>query len=41
VETALKENWPEELTRRTGREVRIAADPALALHGAFAQAVPL
>ena len=41
VETALKPEWLAELARRTGRKVRIAADPALALHGAFAQAVLL
>jgi len=35
----LTEGWLTELTRRTGREVRLAADPALALDGGFAQAV--
>jgi hypothetical protein len=30
-----------ELARRTGREVRLATEPKLALEGAFAQAVPL
>jgi hypothetical protein len=32
--------WRAELTRRSGREVRLATDPALALEGGFAQAVP-
>jgi ribonuclease G len=41
VEKALRAEWLEELARRSGREVRIAADPALALQSAFAQAVPL
>lgn len=40
VEKALKPEWLAELARRSGREVRIAADPALAPHAAFAQAVP-
>jgi hypothetical protein len=35
----LSESWLAELKRRTGREVRLAADPALALDGGFAQAV--
>ena len=30
-----------ELARRTGREVRVATEPKLALEGAFAQAVPV
>ncbi|MXO60260.1 ribonuclease [Altererythrobacter salegens] len=33
------EPWLEELARRTGRQVRTAPDPALALDGGFAQAV--
>jgi len=41
IKSKLKESWIEELGRRTGREVRIATDPALALEGGFAQAVPL
>jgi len=32
--------WLTELSRRTGREVRLAPDPALAPHAAFAQAQP-
>jgi ribonuclease G len=40
VSAMLREEWLEELARRTGREVRVAADPALALDGGFAQAVP-
>jgi ribonuclease G len=41
VESALKPAWLDELARRTGRTVRIKADPGLALSAAFAQAVPL
>jgi hypothetical protein len=41
VISQLSEDWLAELARRTGREVRLAGDPALALDGAFAQAVPL
>lgn len=37
----LSEPWLEELARRTAREIRLAADPGLALEGGFAQAVPL
>ena len=36
----LSEDWRAELARRSGREVRVTADPALALDGGFAQAVP-
>lgn len=35
----LREDWLTELARRSGREVRIATNPALALDGGFAQAV--
>ena len=35
------ESWIDELARRSGRQVRIAADPALAFDGAFAQAVSI
>lgn len=38
---AMRPDWLEELARRTGRVVRLAPDPALALSGGFAQAVPL
>ncbi len=41
LEAKLKPEWLAELARRTGREVRLAIDPKLALEGAFAQAVPL
>lgn len=41
IEKALKPEWLAELARRTAREVRIAADPALAPRAAFAQSVPL
>jgi ribonuclease G len=37
----LRDDWLTELKRRTGREVRLASDPKLALSAAFAQAVPL
>ena len=33
--------WRTELARRTGREVRVAGDPVLAVTGGFAQAVAL
>lgn len=39
VEAALVPAWREDLSRRTGREIRIAADPALALDAGLAQAV--
>lgn len=41
VATKLREDWLADLTRRTGREVRLGSDPMLALSAAFAQAVPL
>jgi hypothetical protein len=41
IQGKLSEAWLAELARRTGREIRFAADPALALEGGFAQAVPL
>ena len=40
VQAKLRDDWLAELARRSGREVRTAADPALALDGGFAQAVP-
>lgn len=39
IETALRPAWLDELARRSGRAVRIASDPALALDATFAQAV--
>lgn len=36
---AIRPAWLEELSRRLGRPVRTAADPALALAGGFAQSV--
>ena len=40
VAAAIADDWRAELARRTGRDVRVAIDPALALEGGFAQAVP-
>lgn len=40
VKACLREEWLAELSRRTGRETRVEADPELALGGGFAQAVP-
>ncbi len=39
VIAALRPGWRDELARRSGRTIRYAADPGLALDGAFAQAV--
>ena len=41
VKARLGEAWLAELARRTGREIRVAIDPALALEAGFAQAVAL
>ncbi|MFM5923857.1 MAG: ribonuclease [Novosphingobium sp.] len=41
VEAALRTDWREELAGRTGRTIRIAVDPGVALAAGFAQAVPL
>ncbi len=41
VIAALQPHWRQELARRSGRTIRYAADPALALSGGFAQAVPI
>lgn len=41
LKTKLKQEWLDELTRRTGREIRVKTDPALALEAGFAQAVTL
>lgn len=41
VVAAITQDWSQQLARKTGREVRIEADPALALQGGFAQAVPV
>lgn len=40
VGARLNDAWLGELARRTGRQVRIEIDPALALEAGFAQAVP-
>ena len=39
VAAKLSREWLAELARRSGREVRLATDPGLALDGGFAQAV--
>jgi Ribonuclease G/E len=39
VKAKLTDEWLAELARRTGREIRVEADPALALEAGFAQAV--
>jgi len=39
MKASLSDDWLAELARRTGREIRIEADPALALEAGFAQAV--
>jgi hypothetical protein len=39
LEARMRPEWGEELARRTGRAVRLASDPALAIEGGFAQAV--
>lgn len=41
IKRQFKQSWLDELARRTGREVRIETDPALALESGFAQSVPL
>lgn len=41
VKAHLHDSWLTELARRTGREIRVASDPALALEAGFAQAIPL
>lgn len=41
VQAKLRADWLAELSRRTGREVRLSSDPTLALSAGFAQAVPL
>lgn len=39
IKARLWPEWLEELARRTGREIRIESDPALAIEGGFAQAI--
>lgn len=39
IKAMLKPEWLEELARRTGKEVRIASDPGLALEAAQAQII--
>ena len=41
VSAHLTKEWQSDLARRTGREIRIMQESSLALHGGFAQAVPL
>ncbi|MBA4051575.1 MAG: ribonuclease [Erythrobacter sp.] len=40
LKVKLKDAWLDELARRTGRALRIATDPALAIEAAHAQLVP-
>ena len=40
VETRLRPEWRDELARRTGRDVLVEANPALALEAGHAQLVP-
>ncbi len=39
VLAAVRPAWQDELARRTGRQIRLATNPALAIGGGFAQAV--
>jgi hypothetical protein len=39
IKARLRPEWMDDLARRTGRELRIESDPALAIEGGFAQAV--
>lgn len=41
LQAKLKPEWIDELARRTGREIRIQPDPALAPQAGMSQAVPL
>lgn len=41
IKARLRAEWLDELARRTGREIRVETDPALAIEAGFAQAVPL
>ncbi|MCX9146713.1 ribonuclease [Erythrobacter sp. WG] len=41
LKAKLKDDWLSQLARRTGREVRIATDPGLAIEAAHAQLLPL
>ncbi|RVQ65992.1 ribonuclease [Croceicoccus ponticola] len=41
VATALQAPWLDALARRTGREIRVRTDPALAQQAGFAQSVPI
>ena len=41
LQAHLKPDWIAELARRTGREIRIQTDPALAPQAGMSQAVPL
>jgi ribonuclease G len=41
LKAKLKDAWLEEVARRTGREVRVVADPALAIEAANAQLLAL
>ena len=41
LKARLRPEWLDQLARRTGREIRTARDPGLAIEAGFAQAVPL
>lgn len=41
VTAQLTSEWQDELARRTGRAIHIRQESSLALHGGFAQAVPI
>ena len=40
IKAKIRPEWLNELTRRTGRQVRIDIDPALAIEGGYAQITP-
>lgn len=41
VAARMSQDWLAEVARRTGREIRLSSDPALAFEASFAQAIPL
>ena len=40
IEAKIRPEWLDDLTRRTGRPVRVEADPTLAIAGGYAQIIP-